>query len=76
MGKYNPNVGSSSIDDCLECPVGYYDYQCSLMFQTDSNESNEQQHVRHKIIYYNVDTEKNCGGGLRNVCKKTHISII
>ncbi len=77
IGKYNPNVGSYSIDNCIDCPVGYYDYQCSLLFQTDSIESNEQQQgSQHKIIYFDINTEKNCGGGLRNVCKKTHISII
>jgi len=49
MGKYNPNIGSYSINDCIDCPNGYYDYQCSLLFQTDSIESNESKQQQYKI---------------------------
>ena len=76
IGKYNPNVGSNSINDCIECPNGYYDYQCSLMFQTDEHQEQQEKRQQYKIIYYDSSLDSNCGGGLKNVCKKTHISII
>ncbi len=88
IGKYNPNVGSISSSDCIDCSNNYYGHQCYKQFLEDYQYPGENSPkglyssttTSSKVKEENKNKKTNykdgCGGGLRNVCGKEHISYM
>ncbi len=89
IGKYNPNVGSISSSDCIDCPENYYGHQCYKQFLEDYQYPGENSPKGSYSSFYSSTSslkkkeekrthiyKDGCGGGLRNVCGKEHISYM